>query len=226
MSLERIEGTLGRSEPRVRGPVSSLREASARLEVLLPVMPLATSRTAHDGAARSTRSGEEERPRRGVGGPIAFLLLVGAGVLAAGLYTGRLDVRILRGRVDRASSAMSSAAEAVSSVVSSAVASAVVPPLVDPASSSGRPGPSPHPSERPAPSASASASADPLDPEIDPDDEDADASDLPPLPSSSSSSAPSPSQAPVAVVPPAPHPAPPRPHPPKRHGTKPWRKRH
>jgi len=108
-SLERIEATLGVSQARPRSP--ALRPAGEREE------PSSTA------IAEATGPGAE-RGRRGRGGAVFLLLVVGT-VLGAALYAGGMSPRGWRREVSGATSAVSSAAGAVSSAIASAVASSL-----------------------------------------------------------------------------------------------------
>ncbi len=197
-SLERIEATV-RGEPRPRALTYAERSEKSRVEARstgggLPVLNLAT------GERGRTMSswGRGERVKRGGGTTRAILFLLFASVVVGfAVYSGRIEVKRLKGDIAGASSAVSSAAVAVSSAanavssaateLSSAVASAL-PAL-------------PLPSENPAPSASAAASAEP-------DDEDE------PEPSASSAPKPAP---PSSTAHPAPAAAKPKPKPHHKH---------
>ncbi|HLK37216.1 MAG TPA: serine/threonine-protein kinase [Polyangiaceae bacterium] len=117
-SLERIEATLGVSEPRPRLPTAPA-SGEARRDAM-PVLPLATS----ERARTQSSWGHDRRGRRAGGGAALFLVLVAGGSVAVGVVTGSLRVTGLRGKIEGATSAVTSAASAVSSAVSS-VASAL-----------------------------------------------------------------------------------------------------
>jgi serine/threonine protein kinase len=119
-SLERIEATAGGGEwkPRVASQSGDSRSGE------LPILALAT---AERGGTRSSFA----RERRRGGSGLVLLVLCAGGLLGIGVYTGRIQVKQLRGEIEGATSAVSSAAGAVSSAVSS-VSSAVassLPPL-------------------------------------------------------------------------------------------------
>jgi serine/threonine protein kinase len=184
-SLERIEATAGGGEPRPR--------AATVAEKSLPIIALTGERL------RTMSSwGRDKRGKRGGGGVVMLLVAVSA-VAGIGIYTGRIEVKKLRGDLEGATSAMSSAAGAVSSAVSSvstAVASSL-PPM--PSMPSILPMPS-LPSEEPAASATSDADAD-----IEDTDEPA---------SSATAAVASGSPTPLA------HPAQPRPHARPHHASK------
>jgi serine/threonine protein kinase len=122
-SLERIEATAsgGESKPRVSTQSEDSRSGD------LPILALAT---AERGGTRSSWARERRRGGRG-GSGLVLLVLCAGGLLGIGVYTGRIQVKQLRGEIEGATSAVSSAAGAVSSAVSS-VSSAVassLPPL-------------------------------------------------------------------------------------------------
>ena len=103
VSLERIEAVLGVPEPTPR---------EERKQEPLPVLPLATER----GRTQSSW-GHEKRRKRGGGGAL-LLLLVAGGLFGAGVYTGRIDLGILKGRVAQATSAIATAIPAASQIPS------------------------------------------------------------------------------------------------------------
>jgi serine/threonine-protein kinase len=158
-SLERIEAMAGGAAPRPR--------SATRAEKSLPIIALTGERL------RTKSSWErDKRGKRGRGG-LVMLLVVASAVAAIGIYSGRIEVKRLRGDLEGATSAMSSAAGAVSSAVSSVgteVASAMPPfPALpdEPAASASGAG---------APAGSASASA---------EDSDSEGTDEPPAGSAS-----------------------------------------
>jgi serine/threonine-protein kinase len=118
-SLERIEATLG-SPP--------VKRAASSVSLSLPVVPLATQ----EGARTQSSWHEDRQPRRRGGGPLMVLVLVVVGVLGVGIYTGRIDVRNVRGQVSSASSVLSSAVATATAAIASAMPStipSVLPPL-------------------------------------------------------------------------------------------------
>jgi eukaryotic-like serine/threonine-protein kinase len=190
-SLERIEATAGGGEPRPR--------AATVAEKSMPIIALTGERL------RTMSSwGRDKRGKRGGGGVMMLLVAVSA-VAGIGIYTGRIEVKKLRGDLEGATSAVSSAAGAVSSAagavssavssVSTAVASSLPPmPSILPMPS--------FPFEEPAASATSDADADA-------DVEDTDE----PAPSATGAVA---SGSPT----PAAHPAQPRPHARPHHASK------
>jgi serine/threonine-protein kinase len=107
-SLERIQAVLG-VPSRSRVDFSGPRERDP-----LPVLPLATAER-----NRTVSSwGGKERARSGSGALLTLLLGV-IGVLALGLYSGRVSVNHLRGDIAGAASVVGSAASAVSSAMAS-----------------------------------------------------------------------------------------------------------
>ncbi len=114
-SLERLEATVGDSQPRPR----ALTRGDDRRPNDLPILSLASAERARTMSAW----GHEGRGKRR-GGGLALLVLVAGGVLGIGVYSGRIQVKTLRGDLQGATSAVSSAAVAVSSAVAS-VSSAV-----------------------------------------------------------------------------------------------------
>jgi serine/threonine-protein kinase len=104
-SLERIEAMAGGGEPRPR--------AATRAEKSLPIISLTGERL------RTMSSwGRDKRGKRG-GGGLVMLLVVASAVAAIGIYSGRIEVKKIRGDIEGATSAVSSAADVVSSTVSS-----------------------------------------------------------------------------------------------------------
>jgi serine/threonine protein kinase len=146
VSLERMEAVLGEVELRPRPPRASQILDAMRDE--LPILPLATA--AQERSLSTSEMGALSRKRRG-GGMFAFFTLVALGVLAAGLYTGGISVRALRGEI-------AGAASAVASAVGSGLPSGLPSGL-----SSNRPAvptsPAPIPTTTPVASESAAASA-------------------------------------------------------------------
>jgi tRNA A-37 threonylcarbamoyl transferase component Bud32 len=98
-SLERIEATLGMSQP------AASSQAAAEPQVR--------------GGANEERAGGGRR------GLLVLLVIAVAGVLGIGLTTGRINPSGLRREVSGATSAVTSAAGAVSSAIASAVASSL-----------------------------------------------------------------------------------------------------
>jgi serine/threonine-protein kinase len=160
-SLERIEAMAGGGEPRPR--------AATRAEKSLPIIALTGERL------RTMSSwGRDRRGKRG-GGGVVMLLVAASAVAAVGIYTGRIEVKRLRGDIEGATSAVSSAADVVSSAVSSvgtAVASSLPPLPAMPAM--------PSMSDEPAASTSAAPSA-----SASADEAEGDGSDEPPAGSAS-----------------------------------------
>ena len=115
VSLERIEAILG--APPSKGPPSKGRVE--KVEVL-PVLPPAPA----DPVRTQSSWDHEKRRKRGGGGPLLLLALVAAGVFGFGVYTGRIDVRVLKGQVASATSAMGTAVASATSAVGTAMASA------------------------------------------------------------------------------------------------------
>ena len=106
VSLERIEAVLGEPEARPRSPRPSQLLAPEARKDELPVLPLATATP--ERSLSTSEMGAYTRRRRG-SGMFAFLALVALGVLAAGLYTGSISMRALRGEIAGAASAVASA---------------------------------------------------------------------------------------------------------------------
>jgi serine/threonine protein kinase len=97
-SLERVEAVLG----------------AERSQKSLPAVvekPVEVARTQQSWGTDSGR-----KRRRGGGGAFAVLAIVAVGVLVAGVYTGRIDLKSLTGQVASATSAVASALPAPSNV--------------------------------------------------------------------------------------------------------------
>jgi hypothetical protein len=114
--LERIEATLGMQTTRARVDTSP-RD--------LPVLPLATS--VH---ARSEWP-QPQRRRRSPFRLVVLAALAAAGLLGGGLYTRRISIGGVRGRIAGATSAVASAANVVSSAVASSLPAIPLPPPFD-----------------------------------------------------------------------------------------------
>ena len=198
-SLERIEATASGGEPRPRsGSAATL--ADDRKGDGLPILALASLTSAERWRTMSGW-GRDRRGKRGGSGALLLLVVV-AGVLGIGVYSGRIQVKKLRGEIEGATSAVSSAASSAAVAVSSAVSS------VSSAVASSLP---PLPSV-PIPTDEPSASA---DPESEADEEGSGE------PAVASAVAGSPS------TPAAPHATPAKPHPYKpHHASKPYRRHH
>ncbi len=202
--LDRIEATVDPVGIKPRPTAPSGAETIKRDEARAATAVSARARRTASADREAAR--EEERPAR-KRGILPLLLLGTGGLLAAGLYTGRLRApAITRQEVSGASSAVASAASAVSaaaSAVASAVASSLpdLPPLPS-GSASGSPA---------APSGgSASAASDEADESDEPDE---------PAPAPHGSAG-QPGAHPSAK------PAAPKPHTKPHHATKPWHRKH
>jgi serine/threonine protein kinase len=166
-SLERLEAVVG--APASKEPASR-RAASLPLLTGTAVEP--STRVAREQGrpllphARTQSSwGEDRKRKRGGGAPLLLLALVAAAVFGVGVYTGKIDIEALRGRVSGATSAVSSVvASATEAVVSALPTAPPVPPPLDrpPAQSATSTASAP-----PATSASAAPSATESDPEDD-----------------------------------------------------------
>jgi serine/threonine protein kinase len=157
--LERIEATAAGGEPRPRAPTQIERSRAED-------SPISSLPTLERGGRTMSSWGRDKRGKRSGRGTafVLLLLLVGSGISFA-IYTGRIEVTMLRGDLAGASSAVSSAAGAVSSAVSS-VSSAVassLPPLpslpIDEPAGSADPEAASTGSDEPEPPASAAASS-------------------------------------------------------------------
>jgi serine/threonine protein kinase len=107
VSLERIEAILG--------------EAPSKRKVEKAEEPPVSPPPADPVRTQSSWD-HEKRRRRGGGGPLLLLAVVAAGVFGFGVYTGRIDVRGLRGQVASATSAVGSQIAAIPTAVASATA--------------------------------------------------------------------------------------------------------
>ena len=201
-SLERIEATAGGGEPRPRAATRGEKSlATVPLEALAPVAASASGITGDRGRTMSSWGHDKRGKRRG-GGAVLLLLVAASGIVGYAVYTGRVEVKKLRGDLEGATSAVSSAASAVSSAanaMSSAVASAMPEMPTMPTM----------PLDEPAPSASSEP-----DPELEAGGE----------PASSAFGAPS--AAASAGASPAVRPAQPKPHVKPHHVTKPYHRHH
>ena len=104
-ALQRIEAVAGAP------PALSRPDKQEKQPEPLPVLPLATER------ARTRSSWEDEKRKRGGGGLLVLLLLAGGGIFAAGLLT-KSNLRILRGEVAHATSAIAKDLPAASQIPS------------------------------------------------------------------------------------------------------------
>jgi eukaryotic-like serine/threonine-protein kinase len=202
-SLERIEATAGGGEPRPRAPTQAERSRADHL----PILALATSER---GGRTMSSWDRDKRGKRGGSGTALLLLflLVVSGIAVFALFSGRIEMKKLRGDLEGATSAMSSAAGAVSSAASSAagaVSSAVS--SVSSAVASSLPPLPILPIDEPAASGSADSEAESA------------GSDEPEAPSASASGA--------GAAPAAAHASPPKPHAkPTHHAGKPYHRHH
>ena len=229
VSLERMEAVLGEVELKPRPPRASQILDANRDE--LPILPLATS--AQERSLSTSEMGALTRKRRG-SGMFAFFALVALGVLAAGLYTGGISVRALRGEIAGAASAVASAVgsglpSGVPSNRPTVPTSAAPIPTTTPVASESAPASA---SAQPAPAPLASTLTDLLFPSVDASTSlfgSGDQTDQPsqpeepllPLPAAPASTTPPAATHPAAtahaIAPPPPPPAPP---PAKHHTTK------
>jgi serine/threonine protein kinase len=104
VSLERMEAVLRVPEPTPR---------EEKKQEPLPVLALATER----GRTQSSWN-HEKRRKRGGGGALLLLALFAGGIFGAGVFTGRINVKLLRGSVAQATSAIATAIPAASQIPS------------------------------------------------------------------------------------------------------------
>ena len=115
VSLERIEAVLG--VPPSPSPSPPPRKSAPSDARSLPALPLATT-----GASRTQASWDHDKKRRRGGvGPLLFLVIVAMGVFGFGVYSGRIDVRALRGQVASATSAVATVVASATAAVESAL---------------------------------------------------------------------------------------------------------
>jgi serine/threonine protein kinase len=113
-SLDRVEAVMCASPTRPK-------EAS---------IPLAPSKPVE--VARTQASwGDEPKRKRGGGGPLVFLAVVAAGVFGVGVYTGRIDVKSLRGPAKSAASVVGSVVASATAAVESAIPTVLPIPNLD-----------------------------------------------------------------------------------------------
>jgi hypothetical protein len=122
VSLERMEAVLGEPEAKPRSRPSPRPPADSRRDEL-PILPLATATP--ERSLSTSEMGALTRRRRG-SGVFVFFSIFALGVLAAGLYTGTINMRALRGEI-------AGAASAVASAVGSGLPSATGAPTTSPA---------------------------------------------------------------------------------------------
>jgi len=114
-SLERLEALVG-------APPSTAKEASS------PVL----QRRAIETARTQASWGDDPKRKRGGGGPLVFLAVVAAGIFGVGVYTGKIDVRSMRGPVKSAASAVGSVVASATAAVESALPSTLPMPTFEP----------------------------------------------------------------------------------------------
>jgi serine/threonine-protein kinase len=128
-SLERIEAVLG-SPPRSRADMGAPPRSPSRF--VLPALPLATSEKVRtmsawgrrDGPRSSRPRGGGEKERRSRGGFLLALVIAVVGACAIAVLTAPANVRLLRGEIAGATSAVASAERAVASAERAAVSAA------------------------------------------------------------------------------------------------------
>jgi serine/threonine-protein kinase len=113
-SLERVEAVLG-AQP------SKPKEVSSPLSL----------RAAEEVARTQASWGDDRKGKRGGGGLLVLLAVIAASVLGVGIYTGRVDVKSMRGPVKSAASAVGSVVADATAAVESAIPSTLPVPTLD-----------------------------------------------------------------------------------------------
>jgi serine/threonine-protein kinase len=113
-SLERVEAVLG-AQP------SKPKEVSSPLSL----------RAAEEVARTQASWGDDRKGKRGGGGLLVLLAVIAASVLGVGIYTGRVDVKSMRGPVKSAASAVGSVVAGATAAVESAIPSTLPVPTLD-----------------------------------------------------------------------------------------------
>jgi len=88
-------------------------------------------RAAEEVARTQASWGDDRKGKRGGGGLLVLLAVIAASVLGVGIYTGRVDVKSMRGPVKSAASAVGSVVAGATAAVESAIPSTLPVPTLD-----------------------------------------------------------------------------------------------